>query len=137
MCISNTVKTKEIQFLSFSRKIRPFLKKFLYHQLPNMTIHTHTKFAPLDFINKKVIGKCRFFTQTEHPLHVLYFVVFLISVLEAEISKLNSAVCLKLLHVFYTQFLREGCFSTGIFQTSSRRVRGDDQKTKEDISTFQ
>ena len=70
MCFGNRVKAKEIQLLSFSREIRPFWKKFLYHQLPNM-IHDHAKFAPLDFINKKkMIGKRRsfFFTQTEHPL---------------------------------------------------------------------
>ena len=29
MCFGNTVKTKENQFLSFSRKIRPCWKKFL------------------------------------------------------------------------------------------------------------
>ena len=50
MCFGNTVETKEIQFLSFSRKIRPSWKKFLCHQLPNMI---HTKFVPLDVINKK------------------------------------------------------------------------------------
>ena len=33
-------------------------------------IHTHTKFAPLDFINKKMKGKNGFFTQTEHPLFI-------------------------------------------------------------------
>ena len=60
-CFGSTVKTKEIQFLSFSRKIRPFGKKFLYHQMPHMMIHNHAKFAPLDFINKKMIGKRRFF----------------------------------------------------------------------------
>ena len=60
-----------------------------------------------------------------------------ISVLQAEICKLYSAVCLKFLHVFYTQFLRESCFSTGVFETSSRWVRGDDLKTKGDISSFQ
>ena len=31
MCFYNTVKTKENQFLSLSRKIRPGCKKFLYH----------------------------------------------------------------------------------------------------------
>ena len=54
MCTGNTTKTKEIQSLSFSRKIRPFWKKFLYHQLPNMMIHNHTKFDPLEFINKRM-----------------------------------------------------------------------------------
>ena len=53
MCFGNTVKTKENQFLSFSRKIRLGWKKFLYHQFPNMMIRTHAKFAPPDFINKK------------------------------------------------------------------------------------
>ena len=61
----------------------------------------------------------------------------MISVSETEICELNLAVCLKFLHVFYTLFLRESCFSTGIIETSSRRVRGDDLKIKEDISTFQ
>ena len=51
MCFGNTAKRN--QFLSFSRKIRPCWKKFLYHLLPNMIIHTHSKFALLDFINKK------------------------------------------------------------------------------------
>ena len=31
MCFYNTVKTKENQLLSLSRKIRPCWKKFLYH----------------------------------------------------------------------------------------------------------
>ena len=31
-------------------------------------IHTHPKFTPLEFINKKMKEKPRFFTQTEHPL---------------------------------------------------------------------
>ena len=31
-------------------------------------IHANEKFAPLDFINKKVKGKRRSFTQTKHPL---------------------------------------------------------------------
>ena len=53
MCFGNTVKTKEIQFLSFSEKIKPFWKKFLHHKLLDMMIHTHVKFAPLDFINEK------------------------------------------------------------------------------------
>ena len=50
---------------------------------------------------------------------------------------LNLAVCPKILHVSYTLFLRESCFSIGIFETSSRQVRGDDLKTKADVSTFQ
>ena len=61
-CFVNTVKTKEIQSLPFSRKIRLFWKKFLYHQLPNMMIHTHAKLAPLGLIyKKKMIGKSRSF----------------------------------------------------------------------------
>ena len=58
-------------------------------------------------------------------------------VVEPEIRKLNLAVCLKFLHVFYTPLLRESCFSTGIFERSSGHVRGDDLETKEDLSTFQ
>ena len=41
-----------------------------------MMIHTHAKFAPLDFINKKMEGKCRFFTQTEHPQSRMFSSVF-------------------------------------------------------------
>ena len=74
MCFGNTVKTKENQFLSFSRKIRPCWKKFLYHQLPNMMIYTHAKFAPLDFINKtKMNGKRRFsYSDRASPLSGKY-----------------------------------------------------------------
>ena len=83
MCFGNTVKTKENQFLSFSRKIRPCWNKFLYHQLPDMMIHTHAKFAPLDFINKtKTNGKCRLFypnrtsslLDTDYILKAVFFV---------------------------------------------------------------
>ena len=49
MCFGNTVKTKKIQFLSCSRKIRPFWKKIPIQ--PTL----------LGFINQKMIGKCRFF----------------------------------------------------------------------------
>ena len=42
MCSGNKVKTKE-------------------KQLPNMMIHNHAKFAPLDFVNKKWMGNARFF----------------------------------------------------------------------------
>ena len=62
MCFGNTVKTKEIQFLSFSRKIRPFWKKFLQHQLHYMMIETSAKFAPLNFINRNDRE-----TQVFHP----------------------------------------------------------------------
>ena len=31
-------------------------------------MYTHTKFAHLDFRNKIMIGKLKFFTQIEHPL---------------------------------------------------------------------
>ena len=34
-----------------------FLEKIRYQQLPNMMIHTRANFAPLDFINRKMIGK--------------------------------------------------------------------------------
>ena len=38
--------------------------------MPDMMIQTHAKFAPLDFMNREIIGKHRFFfTQTEHPLY--------------------------------------------------------------------
>ena len=60
--------------------------------------------------------------------------LFLISVLEAEIYQLSSAVCLKLLHVRYTEFLRESCFLDGIFETSSKYVGRDDLKTKERLT---
>ena len=57
--------TEKSFHLSFSRKIRHFWNTFQHHQLPNMMI---AKFTPSDFI-KKMIGKHRFFTQTEHPLY--------------------------------------------------------------------
>ena len=59
MCFGNRVKTEEIQFRCFPGKSD--LKKFLYNQLPDMMIHTHAIFAPLDFINKKMRGKRRVF----------------------------------------------------------------------------
>ena len=72
MCFGNKVKTKEIQFLSFSTKIRTFSKRFLYHQLPNMMIHAHVKLAPLDFMNKNIIGKRRVFDPNRtSPFFVL------------------------------------------------------------------
>ena len=68
ICFGYTVKTKETQFLSFSRKIKPFRKKFLYHQLHNIMIHNHAKFAPVDFINKTNDWETQVvFAQTEHP----------------------------------------------------------------------
>ena len=50
-----------MRVLPFSRKIRPFRGKFQYQLLPNLIRHAHAKFAPLDFVNKKMIGKCRVF----------------------------------------------------------------------------
>ena len=38
--------------------------------------HTHAKFAPIDFINKKMKGKHRFFTNTETPFYVLNVYLF-------------------------------------------------------------
>ena len=35
----------------------PSEEKFLYHLLLNVIRHAHVKFAPLDFIDKKIIGK--------------------------------------------------------------------------------
>ena len=67
MCFGNMVKTKEIQFLSFYRKVRPFWKTFLYHQLPTMMKHTHAKFAPLGFINKKRSGTADFSSKPNIP----------------------------------------------------------------------
>ena len=51
-----------------------------------MIIHTHTKFAPLDFINKKSKGNPGYFTQTEHPLWLNKKVKFLNSVILKDIE---------------------------------------------------
>ena len=53
------------------------------------------------------------------------------AVLEAEIHYLNSAVWFKFLHVFLIHFLRESCFSTGIFETSSKHVLAHHVKTRQ------
>ena len=52
MCFGDSMKTKENQFCHFPEKSDLFGKKFLHQQLPNMMMHTHEKFAPLDFIKK-------------------------------------------------------------------------------------
>ena len=42
-----------------------------------MIMHVHAKFTSLDFINEKILEKCRFFTQTgDYPLsvHLQYMV---------------------------------------------------------------
>ena len=52
---------KKTNFCRFSGKSDLAGKKLMYHWLPNMMIHTHAKFAPLDFMNKKMKGKRRFF----------------------------------------------------------------------------
>ena len=65
--IGNMVKTKEIKFLSFPGKSDDLFGKILYHQLPDMMIYAHAKFAHLGFMNKKY-WEMQVFAQTEHPL---------------------------------------------------------------------
>ena len=43
--------------LPFSRKMRPFGKKFLYHLLLNLMGHAYAKFTPLDITGKQMTGK--------------------------------------------------------------------------------
>ena len=61
MCFGNTMKTKENQFLSFSRKIKPLLEKI---PVPLITYYNYThscKIRSLRLHNKKIQGKRRFF----------------------------------------------------------------------------
>ena len=53
MFFGNIVKEKKTNFCRFPGKSDLVGRKFMYHQLPNVMIHTHAKFAPLDFTNKK------------------------------------------------------------------------------------
>ena len=71
MCFGNTVNTKEIQFLSFPRKIRLFWKKFLCHKLPDM-MKPHVKFASF-FINKKSLGNAGFLPKSNIPFYMMKY----------------------------------------------------------------
>ena len=55
--VSPTLRKQKNPVLPLSRKTWPFWK-ILHHQLLNAKRHAHTKFAPLDFINKIIMGKC-------------------------------------------------------------------------------
>ena len=56
MCFGNMVKTKEIQFLPFSRKIRRFWKNFLFHQLAKYDYTQSCKFHSLSPGRKSLPG---------------------------------------------------------------------------------
>ena len=49
LAASPTLRKQKNPVLPFSKKMRPFRKKYPYHQLPNVIRHAHAKFAPLNF----------------------------------------------------------------------------------------
>ena len=67
MCFFQDRETKQSSFCHFPGKSDLFGKKFLYHSLPDMIIHAHAKFAPSDFINKKIMEKRRFLDPNRTP----------------------------------------------------------------------
>ena len=94
-CFSHSMKQKNPVF-PFSRRIRPFWQKILVLPVSfNVIRHTHAKFAPLDFIDEKIIGK-RY--KLNIPFLILWLIVFKLYSLHFQIILLVLCISKFLFH---------------------------------------